>query len=141
MVYHLLMSREDPQMKIRLPADLKDQIEAASKNSGRSMNAEIVARLEASFHLYGSGAASMQLIGEHQSQPTADDIADKVVERISRQKQLVVLDSFTKDLEQRVADRFREHWQREFGYDPNTPQAPQHGGPPKKSQNARKPLK
>ncbi|MBV7417901.1 Arc family DNA-binding protein [Comamonas sp. CMM03] len=44
------MSREDPQMKIRLPADLKDQIEAASKQSGRSMNAEIVARLEGSFN-------------------------------------------------------------------------------------------
>lgn len=43
------MSREDPQMKIRLPADLKDQIEAAAKGTGRSMNAEIVARLEASF--------------------------------------------------------------------------------------------
>lgn len=43
------MSREDPQMKIRLPADLKDQIEAAAKDSGRSMNAEIVARLEQSF--------------------------------------------------------------------------------------------
>lgn len=43
------MSREDPQMKIRLPADLKDQIETASKNSGRSMNAEIVARLEQTF--------------------------------------------------------------------------------------------
>lgn len=40
------MSREDPQMKIRLPADLKDQIEAAAKAAGRSMNAEIVARLE-----------------------------------------------------------------------------------------------
>lgn len=49
MVYHLPMSREDPQMKIRLPADLKDQIEAAAKDSGRSMNAEIVARLEGSF--------------------------------------------------------------------------------------------
>lgn len=42
------MSREDPQMKIRLPADLKDQIEAAAKESGRSMNAEIVARLQES---------------------------------------------------------------------------------------------
>lgn len=51
MVYHLRMSREDPQMKIRLPADLKEQIEAASKNSGRSMNAEIVARLQHSFSL------------------------------------------------------------------------------------------
>lgn len=49
-VYHQTMSREDPQMKIRLPADLKDQIETASKNSGRSMNAEIVARLQDSFN-------------------------------------------------------------------------------------------
>lgn len=48
MVYHRLMSREDPQMKIRLPADLKDQIEAAAKAAGRSMNAEIVVRLEES---------------------------------------------------------------------------------------------
>lgn len=50
MVYHRVMSREDPQMKIRLPADLKDQIETSSKQSGRSMNAEIVARLQESFN-------------------------------------------------------------------------------------------
>lgn len=43
------MSREDPQMKIRLPANLKDKIEEASKVGGRSMNAEIVSRLESSF--------------------------------------------------------------------------------------------
>lgn len=49
MVYHRNMSREDPQMKIRLPADLKDSIEAAAKELGRSMNAEIVARLEETF--------------------------------------------------------------------------------------------
>lgn len=40
------MSREDPQMKIRLPADLKDRIEALAKQAGRSMNAEIVTRLQ-----------------------------------------------------------------------------------------------
>lgn len=50
MVYHVRMSREDPQMKIRLPADLKDQIEAIAKQSGRSMNAEIVARLQESLN-------------------------------------------------------------------------------------------
>lgn len=43
------MSREDPQLKIRLPADLKERIESASKTEGRSMNAEIIARLENSF--------------------------------------------------------------------------------------------
>lgn len=36
------MSREDPQMKIRLPAGLKDRIDADSKEHGRSMNAEII---------------------------------------------------------------------------------------------------
>lgn len=43
------MSREDPQMKIRLPDELKREIEAAAQKSGRSMNAEIVARLQTSF--------------------------------------------------------------------------------------------
>ncbi|MGE8318343.1 MAG: Arc family DNA-binding protein [Comamonas sp.] len=43
------MSREDPQMKIRLPADLKDRIEESAKALGRSMNSEIVGRLEGSF--------------------------------------------------------------------------------------------
>lgn len=38
-------------MKIRLPADLKDRIEALSKKMGRSMNAEIVARLYESVRL------------------------------------------------------------------------------------------
>lgn len=36
-------------MKIRLPADLREQIEAASKDNGSSMNGEIVSRLEQSF--------------------------------------------------------------------------------------------
>lgn len=44
------MSREDPQMKIRLPADLKDQIETAAKDAGRSMNAEIIERLSHTQH-------------------------------------------------------------------------------------------
>ncbi|WP_279047206.1 Arc family DNA-binding protein [Cedecea davisae] len=43
------MSREDPQLRIRLPSELKGKIEDAAKTSGRSMNAEIVQRLDASF--------------------------------------------------------------------------------------------
>lgn len=58
------MSREDPQMKIRLPADLKDQIEAVAKQSGRSMNAEIVARLEGSFDATAGGVDAEAFIKE-----------------------------------------------------------------------------
>lgn len=43
------MSREDPQLRIRLPAELKQKIEDSSKANGRSMNAEIVKRLDTSF--------------------------------------------------------------------------------------------
>lgn len=43
------MSREDPQLRIRLPVELKEKIEEVSKTNARSMNAEIVQRLEASF--------------------------------------------------------------------------------------------
>ncbi|WP_336718728.1 Arc family DNA-binding protein [Asaia bogorensis] len=40
------MSAKDPQMKLRLPNAMKDEIERISADTGRSMNAEIVRRLE-----------------------------------------------------------------------------------------------
>jgi hypothetical protein len=43
------MSREDPQLRIRLPIELKEKIEDAAKSNNRSMNAEIVQRLDNSF--------------------------------------------------------------------------------------------
>lgn len=39
------MSREDPQLKLRLTAEMRDEIRDAALANGRSMNAEIVARL------------------------------------------------------------------------------------------------
>lgn len=43
------MSRDDPQFKLRMPLDLRARAEAAAIAAGRSLNAELVARLEASF--------------------------------------------------------------------------------------------
>ncbi|RVO08184.1 Arc family DNA-binding protein [Sinorhizobium meliloti] len=42
-------SRQLDQFNLRLPDGLRDKIEAAAKANGRSMNAEIAQRLEASF--------------------------------------------------------------------------------------------
>ena len=42
------MSREDPPLRIRLPETLKAKIQELAAESHRSMNAEIVARLERS---------------------------------------------------------------------------------------------
>ena len=44
------MSREDPQLRIRLPIELKEKIEDSAKENNRSMNAEIVQRLDSSFY-------------------------------------------------------------------------------------------
>jgi Arc-like DNA binding domain len=46
---HKATMNEDAQMKIRLPKVLKDQIEEAARESNRSLNGEIISRLEASF--------------------------------------------------------------------------------------------
>lgn len=42
-------SRQLDKFIIRLPEGMRDQIKAASKSSKRTMNAEVVARLDASF--------------------------------------------------------------------------------------------
>lgn len=43
------MARDDPHFRLRLPPDLKARVEDAARAAGRSINAEIVQRLEASF--------------------------------------------------------------------------------------------
>ncbi|EMN8776275.1 Arc family DNA-binding protein [Pseudomonas aeruginosa] len=43
------MSREDPQFKLRMPFELRLQAEQAAKAAGRSLNAELVTRIESSF--------------------------------------------------------------------------------------------
>ena len=45
-----LLILQDAQLKIRLPSDLKQKIEEVANQEKRSMNAEIVDRLEKSFH-------------------------------------------------------------------------------------------
>lgn len=45
------MTAEPLFFRLRLPEDLKSQIEASAKANGRSMNAEVLSRLERSFNL------------------------------------------------------------------------------------------
>ena len=43
------MARTDPQFNLRMPQSLKDQIDEAALRSNRSINAEVVLRLQQSF--------------------------------------------------------------------------------------------
>lgn len=43
------MARNDPQMNLRVPMELKEKIEKAALDNGRTITAEAVYRLERSF--------------------------------------------------------------------------------------------
>lgn len=43
------MARSDPQVNFRIPQELKEKLENAAKESGRSITSELVTRLEQSF--------------------------------------------------------------------------------------------
>ena len=45
------MARTDPQLNFRIPVELRDRLEAAAGENKRSLTAELVDRLQASFNL------------------------------------------------------------------------------------------
>ena len=47
--YSCMDDRTDPQYKLRMPSELHEKLKAAAKDNHRSMNAEIVARLQSTF--------------------------------------------------------------------------------------------
>lgn len=52
-------------VKIRMPSELKKRLKILAAESGRSMNAEILARIEQSFELAGADRGkALQLITE-----------------------------------------------------------------------------
>lgn len=87
------MSREDPQFKLRMPAGLRDRAEQAARAAGRSLNAELVARLESSFL---SDAAPENLLTAARARELAslartglpDEIRKRVLKSINRAVEL-----------------------------------------------------
>ena len=49
------MARNDPQMNLRVPMELKEKIEKAALDNGRTITAEAVYRLEQSFSVEEEG--------------------------------------------------------------------------------------
>ena len=61
------MSRTDPQFKLRMPPALRAQVEQTAKQANRSLNAEIITRLQASF---AQGTPEVSANEESQPVPT-----------------------------------------------------------------------
>lgn len=75
------MSREDPQFKLRMPTELRAQAEQSAKSAGRSLNAELVARLEAS---YLEGSTSERIIPASRAKELSLIARNKLPEQILR---------------------------------------------------------
>jgi hypothetical protein len=71
---------EDAQMKIRLPRALKEQIDAAAEANKRTLNGEIVARLEMTFV---SGAKFYESGFDLPVSPAGDAIGETLEQRVA----------------------------------------------------------
>jgi hypothetical protein len=79
------MTREDPQMKLRLPPELKDRLTALAEENGRSLNAEVVRRLEESLGGEATGGKTAPL-DDRTLDLFADTVAGKVVQALDERE-------------------------------------------------------
>lgn len=85
----------DVEYKMRMTQDLKEKIVASAKEHNRSMNADIIARLEKSFaenppqEPKRTSVVNSEFIEEKIgiSDQAIDKIADKVIERLNKNKE------------------------------------------------------
>ncbi|UVE64768.1 Arc family DNA-binding protein [Burkholderia pyrrocinia] len=77
------MTSDDLQTNLRLPADLKAKLKQIADANNRSMNAEVVARLEESF---ADDGASFQQADDRTMDLFAETVASKVVHALDERE-------------------------------------------------------
>lgn len=65
--------RNDDQYMVRFPPGMRDQIKEAAMTNGRSMNSEIISRLEFSFHADADPKSAYREMREAKSLREAQD--------------------------------------------------------------------
>ena len=80
------MSREDPKVNIRLPADLKEQLHALAAENKRSVNAEVVAAIEKAVALHNrhKSLIDSDLEQNPHSYLTSEELITKIAELLSK---------------------------------------------------------
>ena len=69
----------DSQIKLRLPTELKQKIENEAQNTKRSMNAEILARLENSFNFRKLDVEGDVLLSPYQLLDRKKELSDRLI--------------------------------------------------------------
>ena len=94
----IFMARTDQQFPLRLPPELKEKLESACKESGRSKNAEAVYRLEQTFSRNQNDFnAGYNACMAHMIIATSKALSEKDIPWVDVQKTLIeVIDDFQK---------------------------------------------
>ncbi|KAF3999586.1 Arc family DNA-binding protein [Glaciimonas immobilis] len=71
------MARNDPQMNLRLPVELKEQIEDAAAKNNRTLTAEVVDRLQQSFEIVAG-------LKEKEIEALAEKIAARLTDKMKK---------------------------------------------------------
>ncbi|WP_227541486.1 MULTISPECIES: Arc family DNA-binding protein [Acinetobacter] len=89
---YMVMSenQRDPQYKLRWSEDLRQKIAQSAKEHNRSMNAEIVARLEQSFNKVNTHETEMYLMNVmvKEQQKQIDQLQEMVKQLVFRDRKL-----------------------------------------------------
>lgn len=70
------MTTNPPDMKVRLSAELRKQVEEAARTNNRTLNAEIVSRLEISFRDEGNPATEKRIRTLEKDYVSQEEFAD-----------------------------------------------------------------
>lgn len=73
-----MTEKQPPSYPLRMPSELREQLAEAAKASGRSMNAEIVTRLQSSFSMPDLSGSTLS-IDDH-GEPLRKDIAQSIAD-------------------------------------------------------------
>lgn len=96
------MSREDPQLRVRIPAALKAQLEEKSKENRRTFTAEIIDRLEETIYQdssVGSSDGFGRIVNDYEELQKA---FDELQEKYDREYGLAWADAHEDELREAV---------------------------------------
>lgn len=77
------MARNDPQMNLRVPMELKEKIEKAALDNGRTITAEAVFRLEQSFNFDEAASKGQVAMTAASSQILSNNLTNVITKLIN----------------------------------------------------------
>ncbi|HBB9913085.1 Arc family DNA-binding protein [Citrobacter freundii] len=105
------MSREDPQLRVRLPLELKNNIEESAKLNRRSINAEIVTRLSHTFQTdsINFGANELAMPGNISNIPESL-LRSELPEYVASLSKLIITDVYIEKLCLLAREQAEKDW-------------------------------